>query len=81
MLLNVLHLCQSSRFPVFIHLENHCSVGYQKQMASLFIQVLKSNLHVPAQDEDAKFFASQYSPEQLKKKFILMVINNLNTFV
>ncbi|RWS09905.1 Inactive phospholipase C-like protein 2, partial [Dinothrombium tinctorium] len=45
------HAFAVSEFPLIIHLENHCSLDNQKQIASLMKQIFQTSLYIPEKDK------------------------------
>ncbi|XP_076449870.1 1-phosphatidylinositol 4,5-bisphosphate phosphodiesterase gamma-1-like [Babylonia areolata] len=62
------HAWVASEFPLVLSIENHCSLGQQRNMAMAFRDVFGSNLLV---EPIAKDGMSLPSPKQLKHKIIL----------
>lgn len=59
------------RYPVIVHLENHCSVKQQQIMASLLKTLLGSYLYIHPRNSPKA--VTDLSPEELKYKVILKV--------
>lgn len=68
-----------SRYPVIVHLENHCSIKQQQIMASLLKTLLGSYLYIHPRDSPKA--VTDLSPEELKYKVILKVRNFSNMSV
>lgn len=60
------------RYPLIIHLENHCSIEFQEQVSSLTTKIFGESLYIPNQDGILR--VSQMTPEMLKGKIIIKVI-------
>lgn len=60
--------CVSSRYPVILSLEVHCTLRNQKIIADMFNQIFGKKLYIPPQSQ--KILPS---PEELKHKIVLKV--------
>ncbi|XP_042226630.1 inactive phospholipase C-like protein 1 [Homarus americanus] len=66
---NLLPQTSFYRYPVIVHLENHCSVKQQQMMAVLLKAVMGNRLYIHPCNSPRAF--TDLSPEELKCKFIL----------
>lgn len=62
------HAWVASEYPLILSIENHCSLGQQRNMAMAFRDVFGVNLLVEPINKDASYLPS---PQQLKYRIIL----------
>ena len=62
------------RYPLIIHLENHCSIPQQRLAARIMRDVFGTALYIP--EEHPNKIVSLCSPEELSGKIIIAVINS-----
>lgn len=60
------------RYPLIIHLENHCSVPQQRLVARIMRDVFGESLYLP--EEHPGKLVSLCSPEELAEKILIAVI-------
>ncbi|CAD5126015.1 DgyrCDS14191 [Dimorphilus gyrociliatus] len=58
---------EKSEYPLILHIENHCSIGQQKLMASTITDVFGSKLYTNSTDNLTKM----PSPEELRGKILI----------
>ena len=64
-----------TRYPLFVHLENHCSIRQQLVVAHILEQTLGDALYIPSQYADVEMQTplAALSPKDLIGKIILAV--------
>ncbi|XP_074595068.1 inactive phospholipase C-like protein 1 [Brevipalpus obovatus] len=70
-----------SEYPLIIHLENHCSVDFQRKLAHQMREILGSDLFKPSEslieksfktaDQEQQLYYPLLSPHQLKHKILI----------
>ena len=61
------------RYPLFVHLENHCSIDQQKIVSRILKDTLASYLYLPKSANSEAKSLILCSPDELTRKIIIVV--------